>query len=215
MVCEGCGRCVQRVHWDAWECKACGKSYSLPHEIVPASAVTGDLGLGFEGHAISEDEILDSRIDCKVEQLGLWRIHRYKLGPGIIVAHFHANNIINRQLGGADERFCDMQEHGNGLERRVLQSSIASGTSTAHFSKNYGNPYKYVVGHAASTSFKDAPKPILEAVRRLTWAGKHVVPRDDTFMPFNELLAVGYFEDGSMGVCRIHRPLLQHPSLRG
>ena len=59
-------------------------------------------------------------------------------------------------------------------------------------------PYKYVV-EVDSKSFGGAPQPILDALQRLTWAGKRTVG-DGTFREFNELLAVGYFEEGKMDV---------------
>ena len=63
-----------------------------------------------------------------------------------------------------------------------------------------GMPYNYVVGHDNSTSLADAPEGIKEAMRRMTWASKRVVPRQD-FVAFNELLAIGYLETMRMNVC--------------
>ena len=68
-------------------------------------------------------------------------------------------------------------------------------------------PYNYVVGHDNSTSLADAPEPIKEAVRRMTWAAKRVVP-DKQFVAFNELLAIGYLETMKMNV----RIMLRIPS---
>ena len=61
-------------------------------------------------------------------------------------------------------------------------------------------PYNYIVGHDNSTSLADAPEGIKEALRRMTWASKRVVPRQD-FVGFNELLAIGYLETMRMNVC--------------
>ena len=61
-----------------------------------------------------------------------------------------------------------------------------------------GMPYKYVVP-THSAPFNEAPAPILEALRRMLWAGQHAVP-EGAFQAFNELLAVGYFEGMKMGV---------------
>ena len=47
--------------------------------------------------------------------------------------------------------------------------------------------------------FGEAPAGVIDALQRLTWAGRKAV-QDGTFINFNELLAVGYFEKGSMGV---------------
>jgi hypothetical protein len=60
-------------------------------------------------------------------------------------------------------------------------------------------PYKYVVAQL-SKSFANAPPVIMRALARLTWAGQECV-NNGSFMPFNELLALGYFEKGAIGVC--------------
>lgn len=61
-------------------------------------------------------------------------------------------------------------------------------------------PYKYVVA-VDSKGFREAPKEILRALHRLTWAGEQSVT-DGSFNKFNELLTVGYFEEQKMGVSR-------------
>ena len=60
-------------------------------------------------------------------------------------------------------------------------------------------PYNYVVGHDNSTSLADAPEAIKEAMCRMTWAAKRIVP-DKEFIDFNELLAIGYLETMRMNV---------------
>ena len=60
-------------------------------------------------------------------------------------------------------------------------------------------PYNYVVGHDNSTRLADSPSPIKEAMRRMTWAAKRIV-LDGDFIAFNELLAVGYYENMKMNV---------------
>jgi hypothetical protein len=59
-------------------------------------------------------------------------------------------------------------------------------------------PYKYIVA-VDSKPFEGAPKVIMDGLNRLTWAGKHTVS-DKEFLQFNELLALGYFEEQSIGV---------------
>ena len=66
-------------------------------------------------------------------------------------------------------------------------------------------PYNYVVGHDNSTSLAEAPKAIKEAVRRMTWAAKRIVP-DKEFVGFNELLAIGYLESMKMNVRALSLP---------
>ena len=63
-----------------------------------------------------------------------------------------------------------------------------------------GLPYDYIVSHEDdSTPFYAAPTQIREVLRRVTWAAQHIVDEQD-INPFNEVLAVGYFEGGRMGV---------------
>ena len=96
---------------------------------------------------------------------------------------------------------------------------LVQGTYSAHSSKNFvsppnnllysrtlrsqipqGLPYDYIVSHADnSTPFHAAPTLIREVLRRMTWAAQHVVDEQD-INPFNEVLALGYFEGGKMGV---------------
>lgn len=59
-------------------------------------------------------------------------------------------------------------------------------------------PYKYIVD-VDSKSFGEAPSTIMKILQRLTWAGRQAV-MDGSFKPFNELLAVGYFEEQRMNV---------------
>lgn len=101
----------------------------------------------------------------------------------------------------------------------ITYTLLVQGTYSAHFSKNFvshpnnllcsrtvhsqipqGLPYDYVVSHADnSTPFHAAPTQIREVLRRVTWAAQHVIDEQD-INPFNEVLAVGYFEGGKMGV---------------
>lgn len=67
-----------------------------------------------------------------------------------------------------------------------------------------GMPYNYIVA-VDSKPFKGAPKAIMNGLNRLTWAGKHTVG-DTTFLQFNELLALGYFEEQSIGVSFSEEP---------
>lgn len=56
-----------------------------------------------------------------------------------------------------------------------------------------------------SKGFDEAPPAILKALKRLTWAGEHAVSNQlATFVPFNELLSIGYFEDTEIGVSRLN-----------
>jgi hypothetical protein len=68
-----------------------------------------------------------------------------------------------------------------------------------------------------SKGFNESPPVILKALKRMTWASKHALTDDgnnqnvekarDAFVPFNELLTLGYFEDSDIGVIFLTRLL--------
>jgi hypothetical protein len=61
-------------------------------------------------------------------------------------------------------------------------------------------PYKYVVS-VDSKGFDEASEDILRALGRLSWATENaVVSAGDKYLPPNELLTLGYFEDMKIGV---------------
>lgn len=62
-------------------------------------------------------------------------------------------------------------------------------------------PYKYVVS-VDSKGFDEAPPQVMRALGRLMWATEHAITAaGDEFLPPNELLLLGYFENMSIGVC--------------
>ena len=64
-------------------------------------------------------------------------------------------------------------------------------------------PYKYVVS-VDSKGFSEAPDEVLRALGRLSWATeKAVASTDGCFLPPNELLILGYFEDMKIGVSAV------------
>ena len=62
-------------------------------------------------------------------------------------------------------------------------------------------PYKYVVS-VDSKGFDQAPEEMMRALGRLTWATEHAVGTGERFLPPNEMLTLGYFEDMKIGVCQ-------------
>jgi len=69
-----------------------------------------------------------------------------------------------------------------------------------------GAPYKYSVAQD-STNFQQAPRVLINVLKRLTWAGRNAVQAvagtnkgDNEFKPFNEILSIGYIEESKMGV---------------
>lgn len=61
-------------------------------------------------------------------------------------------------------------------------------------------PYKYIVS-VDSKGFDEAADEMLRALGRLTWAtNKAVTGSGDEFLPPNELLTLGYFDEMKIGV---------------
>lgn len=62
-------------------------------------------------------------------------------------------------------------------------------------------PYKYIVS-VDSKGFDEASDEMLRALGRLTWATERAVSDSgDRFLPPNELLTLGYFDEMKIGVC--------------
>jgi hypothetical protein len=61
-----------------------------------------------------------------------------------------------------------------------------------------GVPYDYIVGQE-NTALQHAPAVIQKALGRMIWAGRHHA-KDTDFVPYNEVLALGYLQDGEIGV---------------
>jgi hypothetical protein len=122
-----------------------------------------------------------------------YRINKYTL-PGIdgFVTHFIANKPIVEEAGGPNDMFEELQTCDIGLRRRSLGHSQTKGdTFTRHFVVNYGMPYKFVAA-TSSMSFDGAANAITSTRSRLNWASKFIAA--DTHQDFNEVLALGYFE---------------------
>ncbi|KAI9682656.1 MAG: hypothetical protein M1829_006643 [Trizodia sp. TS-e1964] len=198
-VCHRCGLCSSRIHWASWKCqnKECGYSKLVKHPILSVRDVMDPHVVGYPGHALPLDVILPP-VTKTVRFLDNYRIHIYNVPRGGTVMHFLANDAINSRPGGPNDMFDEMQKSDIGLKRGTMSNSMLQGPMlTSHFAVNFGMPYKYIVD-VESKSFKDAPRTILKALNRLTWAGQMAVT-DGSFQKFNELLAVGYFEAQRMG----------------
>ncbi|KAF4763151.1 hypothetical protein HAV15_000337 [Penicillium sp. str.  len=123
----------------------------------------------------------------------------YKLDGVGTITHFVSNKAINGRANGPDDLFINLQRGDLGLKRFRLQSSLVAGTLTSHFAVNYGMPYKYVVS-VDSKGFDEAPNDMLQALGRLSWATeKAVISSGDKYLPPNELLTLGYFEEMKIG----------------
>ncbi|MCJ1433561.1 hypothetical protein MMC27_002924 [Xylographa pallens] len=201
IVCPKCKRCTSRRHWDAWRCETqdCGFTYNVPQPVLAPTALMGGHDVETTGHAVPRDQAVHPVTMQLPVFNGGWRIHTYELCPGNTITHFHANESVNQQSGGANELFKALQKDNcMGLQRFPMKMHAGTGEVLAqHFSLNYGMPYKYVVA-VDSKAFSAAPTPIINALKRLNSAAKAAIC-DGSFVSFNELLAVGYFEAGKMG----------------
>ncbi|KAI0379089.1 hypothetical protein F5Y04DRAFT_283175 [Hypomontagnella monticulosa] len=128
------------------------------------------------------------------------------------VTHIQASLGMCEKKAGLDELYRNLQATKLNLRRRGAKNpNHRIEELTSHFSANYGAPYKFGVVVDTSSGFEGAPLPVLEALARLTWAGKeavnssHVFKRDNNisitnemmpeeFTAYNEQLVLGYFE---------------------
>ncbi|KAJ5381780.1 uncharacterized protein N7496_004208 [Penicillium cataractarum] len=122
-------------------------------------------------------------------------LKRYPLGS--------AQGENEKEGGGAEShpRHLPVSSKRKSSKRKSCKKSTCrvKGTLTCHFAVNYGVPYKYVVS-VESRAFSDAPVPILTALGRLSWATeKAVTGAGGQYQAPNELLALGYFEQMSIG----------------
>ena len=126
IVCNLCGRCNLRRHWDAWRCRTegCPFEHRLPMEEISASSLTGNAGYGFQGHGITQDKILEPSIKREVRKHGLYRECIYQLGDGLTIAHLVSNDAINSAPGGPDDLFRQLQTQDHGLERLPMKRSV-------------------------------------------------------------------------------------------
>ena len=129
IVCQRCGRCTSRRHWDAWRCETadCGFVYQLAQPILSPRAVLDGMEVAYVGHAAPLD-IVTSPVTLKaVEFLGEWRVHTYELCPGNIIVHFHANEAVNSVTNGAHDLFKALQKDNcMGLQRFPMKMKIGS-----------------------------------------------------------------------------------------
>lgn len=197
LVCPQCGRCNSREAWEGWQCGNCDFAYSLLHANVPVAALHDPYHPLSSGYTLSRDNY-SSTIPFRVEFAHNYRINYFTI-PGVdgFIAHFIANKTINEEPDiGPDAMWTDLQTSNLDLRRRPLATSTLRGPAlTQHFCVNYGMPYKFIAA-TASRSFDTAAHSITATRSRLNWAARHCVGPEthNKEAEFNELLALGYFE---------------------
>ncbi|KAM5456260.1 hypothetical protein MaudCBS49596_001281 [Microsporum audouinii] len=198
IVCPECRACIARIHWRWWECSTpgCTFRYSPPMNHVSLRSVLPDLEMGASGHRLPTIPKDTSSIPT-IQYMKNYRKDTFVLPGAGVVTHFAANRTINSRPRGPDDLFNKLQVEDLGLRRYPISPCIVAGTLTSHFAVNYGMPYKYIVS-VDSRPFNTAPQVIISALERLKWATKQTV-KEEEFQTPNELLALGYFEDMSIG----------------
>ncbi|KAI9812295.1 MAG: hypothetical protein M1827_004744 [Pycnora praestabilis] len=209
--CPDCGRCNSREDWKGWKClnQGCGFIHELKHVPIPARDLSDPNSPFTSGHAIPLDDC-SAAIVTQVEFYNDYRVHTYHIpGCGKLV-HFMANGTINKESDGPNDMWHELQTSDLGLKRLMAQRGIVKGgILTKHFVTNYvsrllakivhsltmtkGMPYKYAVA-VDSQSFEGTPQTIRSARSRLNWAARYVLGAEEHLKEFNELLALGYFE---------------------
>ena len=197
-VCPHCDGCSPRRYFSFWKCEYCSFKHATKMPILGWAALLDDHAVGIYGHALPADPCEKAFVKLDTRTEGHWRITKYELSPGNFLTHFQANMSINAAPNSANKFLIDMQKEDIGLQRYPREQGTMKGDFlSTNFIKNFGLPYDYDV-KTDDTAFKDAPMLILDALQRLSWAGKYAV--GDDCKEFNEILAVGYFEEGKMDV---------------
>ncbi|KAL1794308.1 hypothetical protein ACET3X_007729 [Alternaria dauci] len=208
MVCPDCGRCTSRLNWTNWKCSntVCQYTRTPPHTLIPALSLRDPLWPVTSSYMLSRDTV-SPRLGLKVSFEHGYRINRYEI-PGVngFIAHMVANKTVLEEDGGPDAMFEELQQTDIGLQRRSMPNGQLKGPNYCrHFAVNYGMPYKFIAA-TASHSFTGAARPITSTRSRLNWAAKLLLAEENgksmeevrqewQEKEFNEVLALGYFEE--------------------
>ncbi|KAJ5794631.1 hypothetical protein N7457_001230 [Penicillium paradoxum] len=209
IVCPKCLKCIRRTFWRGWKCdddstdgKGRGNSCTF-QKFMDMRPVSLRVAVDhFELAPIKRAILFDKKFrtpDIDNTTGSSYRQLTYNLDGVGCITHFVSNRAINGRPNGPDDLFINLQRIDHGLKRFQLQASLVAGTLTSHFAVNYGMPYKYVVS-VDSKGFDEAPNDMLRALGRLSWATEQAVrSTGDTYLPPNELLTLGYFENMKIG----------------
>ncbi|OQD65990.1 hypothetical protein PENPOL_c005G09227 [Penicillium polonicum] len=208
IVCPMCFKCIRRTFWQGWKCdddsisEECANSCPF-QKFMNMNPVSLRVVLDhFELAPIKRAILFDRKFSIpEIDDSAFFPYRKltYKVDGVGTITHFVSSKAINGRANGPDDLFINLQRGDLGLKRFRLQSSLVAGTLTSHFAVNYGMPYKYVVS-VDSKGFDEAPNDMLQALGRLSWATeKAVICSGDEYLPPNELLTLGYFEEMKIG----------------
>lgn len=196
--CPDCHCCSPRRFWKLWKCDNCGLEHDVGQSPLSARHVRKAQSEIITGHAQDLNLWEASLVKYSYSRMGWFMFRKYDLGHGNRVWHVQSNSKVNEAAGGPNDMFLQAQTANLLLERSTMSNKQEEAEHLVnHFSSNWGMSYRYVVAKT-SHAFADAPPVILEGLARCTWAAQCCVGTD--LEPFNENLAVGYFESGAMGV---------------
>ena len=124
MVCPYCGQCNSRTKWDEWKCATNGCQFQIPIEynIIPRVQLAPDHAFEAEGHSIPFDKCSEPVIQTEAGFHGWWRTMKFELCSDNFICHYIANQVINRQPGGADEILESLQGEKLGMQRFPMKS---------------------------------------------------------------------------------------------
>ncbi|KNG82901.1 hypothetical protein ANOM_008179 [Aspergillus nomiae NRRL 13137] len=210
IVCPQCRKCVSRKYWSGWKCSDDDNSSSAQPQrlctfekmtqmpIVSLRSVIDTLEITPMKRAfIPDDRFMTPVIDD--DSLAPYRRLVYTI-PGVgHITHLVSSRDINECPNGPNTMFTQLQLAELGLQRFPLSNAVVTGTLTAHFAVNYGNPYKYVAP-VNCKGFDGAPGVVLDAFGRLQWATEQAVHLvgQTPYRP-NEMLILGYFAEMKIG----------------
>jgi hypothetical protein len=205
IVCPKYGRCISRLNWMGWECSntACDYTRRPPHTLITALSMRDPLWPVTNSYTLARDT-QSSLIKVKVSFKYGYRIIRYYL-PDIdgCITHMIANKTVLEEEGGPDAMFEELQHTDIGLRRRSMPDGQLKGPNYCrHFAVNYGMPYKFIAA-TESRSFEGAARPITSTRSHLNWAARLLLAEETGDVVeevaqengFNEVLALGYFEE--------------------
>ncbi|KAF1960881.1 hypothetical protein CC80DRAFT_489116 [Byssothecium circinans] len=203
IVCPQCGRCTSRLSWTGWKCATPGCLFEKrpPHTLIPAATVHDAFNPVSAAYTMSRDKHLPD-IKMSVSFAHNYRINRFEI-PGVegFIIHMIANKTIIEEAGGPNDMYEDLQRVDIGLARRPMGHDYF----TRHYVVNYGMPYKFIAA-TASAPFTGSARPITSSRSRLNWAAKYILTQETgrtmeaisaewKEKEFNEVLALGYFEN--------------------
>ncbi|KAK6952085.1 hypothetical protein Daesc_006614 [Daldinia eschscholtzii] len=223
ILCPKCHCCSRRIKWDGWCCEnaECDFKHIVPLKQTPLDGMRSENQKMEQRRSSSANDVHESIIVHETIAGGqefktfFLPDEDGKTAIGTITRIRPTEAALSRR-GGIDDLYLQLQREDLKLERRPAKNAGCRVEElTSHFSGNFGAPYKFGVVVKTTTSFGDAPAPILETLLRLTWGGKAAVETSvnliqdkgikvlenaipSEFEQYNEQLVLGYFENSKI-----------------